>query len=82
MKMKNLNSISTSSFANCLINIFDALNLKTITININEYTNENVKFIVGEKNFPDSLGIIQKVDYSNEEPDYEKLIQKLPKECF
>ena len=56
--MKNLKSISTVSFAHCIINEFDAPNLNKITININNYTCESTTFIVGKKNFLDSPGII------------------------
>ena len=73
--MNNLNSINTSVFGNCTINEFDAPNLNKITGNY-------FKFTVGEKNFRDSQKILKKIDCPNEEPDYEQLIQKLPKECF
>ena len=77
--MQSLNSINTSAFRNCTINEFDAPNLKSITVDKDLQSNENATFTVGKKNFQDSLGITQKVDFPNKEPEYEQLIQKLPK---
>ena len=79
--MQSLNVINTSAFANCTINEFDAPNLESITVDTGLY-DENLTITVVKKNFQDSPGIILKVDYPNEEPNYEQLIQKLPKECF
>ena len=80
--MKSLSSISTSAFADCAINEFDAPNINSITVDIDDYIKENFTFTIGKKNFLDSFGILQKVDCPNEEPNYEQLIQKLPQECF
>ena len=79
--MKSLTSLSTSVFANCTINEFDAPNLHSIIVDTG-YRGKNLTITIGKKNFQDSPGILQKVDCPNEEPDYELLIQKLPKECF
>ena len=65
--MKSLNSINIATFANCTINEFDAPNLKSIS-------KDYCKFTIGKKNFQDSPGIIKKVDFPNEEPDYEQMI--------
>ena len=50
--MKNLNSISTSAFANSTINEFDAPKL------VNIFDDEDVTFIVGKKSFEDPSGIL------------------------
>ena len=49
--MKSLNSIGTSAFANCTVNIFDAPKLNSIT-------EDFYWFKVGIKNFQDSPGIL------------------------
>ena len=80
--MINLVKFDTSAFGDCVINEFDAPNLNSISIDKDKYSCLKITFSVGKKNFQDSPGILQKVDCPNEEPDYEQLIQKLPKECF
>ena len=54
--MKTLTSLSTSAFAGCAINEFDAPHLDSITVDKDDY--RNVTFIVDTKNFIDSPGII------------------------
>ena len=39
---------------------------------------EKITIIVGKTNFKDSPGIFSKVDCPKEEPNYERLIQRLP----
>ena len=51
MKIKSLNSLSTSSFVDTTINEFDAANLKLITVDKNRFDEKEEKFIVGKKNF-------------------------------
>ena len=50
--------MSTSAFVNCIINKFDAPNLKSITVDFDKFRCENIIFTVGKKNFQDSPGII------------------------
>ena len=54
--MKTLTSLSTSAFAGCKINEFDAPNLNSITVDTGH--NGDFTFVVTKKNFQDSPGII------------------------
>ena len=56
--MKNLRSISTSAFAHNTIIEFDAPNLNSISIDKDMFSDDNLTFTVGKKNFKDSPGII------------------------
>ena len=77
--MKTLTSLSTSAFANCTINEFDAPNINSITVVVvddddDDDDDESITFTVGKKNFHDSPGIKINADCPIEEPNYEELI--------
>ena len=55
VKMKNLKSLSTFAFAKCTINEFDAPNINTVIMDIeesiSEISREIINFCVVKKNF-------------------------------
>ena len=56
--MKNLKSMNTSAFYNCIIDEFDAPHLNSITVDLHDFRNENITFTIGKKNFENSPGIL------------------------
>ena len=62
MKMKSLNTLGTSAFVNCTIYEFDAPNINTVIMDIeesiSEISREIITFCVVKKNFQDYPGII------------------------
>ena len=57
MEMKNLNSLNTSSFANCTINEFVTPKLNSIIVDKDKYSSEIIMFTVKKKIFFESPGI-------------------------
>ena len=49
--MKSLKFLSTSAFADGIINEVDAPNIKSITVDQYEYSDKTATFAVGAKNF-------------------------------